>query len=64
MSNNTYGNRGFKGFRPASPSNPHSSPALLIQYPSAAAVIEPSGPPPQLEWITLKVPYYTYVLAL
>jgi len=64
-SNIIYDNDSFKGFGRGSPLNPHPSPALLIQHPSAAAVIEPSGgPAPQLEWITLKVPYYTYVLAL
>ena len=63
MSKYTYGNRGFKGFRPASPSNPHNSPASIIPHHATAAVIEPSEGP-QLDWITLKVPYYTYVLAL
>jgi hypothetical protein len=60
MTKYTYGNRGFKGFRPPSPSNPHPSPALLIQQSSAPAVILPPERP-QLDWLTLKVPYYTLV---
>jgi len=47
-SNITYDNDSFKGFGRGSPLNPHPSPALLIQHPSAAAVIlPPAGPQPE-----------------